>query len=197
MTTELVSTSTEERLTYRKASPEEFWALPESMLPTEYINGEIIMAPTPTTLHQSISREIFLALNEFVRQKGLGRIFYAPLDVILPSGEVVQPDLFFLTPEETERAHSAKLVYSVPSFVVEILAPGSVKHDAITKRNLYERNGTSEYWIVDPETKTVSQLVLHEGQHRLTEVSEVSEADTLESAVLSGFKTDVSRFFAL
>lgn len=194
MTTELVSTSTQERLTCRKASLEEFWALPESMLPTEYINGEIIMAPTPTTRHQSISREIFIALDGFVRQKGTGRIFFAPLDVILPSGEVVQPDLLFLTSEEAERAHTATRVYDVPSFVVEILSPGSVKHDAITKRNLYETNGVREYWIVDPETKTVSQLILHEGHYALTEVV---EGAVIRSAVLSGFEAGISQFFVL
>lgn len=194
MTTEFVSTSTEPRLTHRKASIEEFWALPESMLPTEYINGEIIMAPTPRVRHQSISREIFLALDGFVRQKGPGRIFFAPLDVILPGGEVVQPDLFFLTPEETERAHSAKRVYGVPAFVVEILSPGSVKHDAITKRNLYETNGVGEYWIVDPETQTISQLVLREGHCALREIS---GTDAIQSVVLSGFEASVSQFFAL
>jgi Uma2 family endonuclease len=194
MTTELVQPSTESRLTHRKASIEEFWALPESVLPTEYINGEIIMAPTPTVAHQSISREIFRPLDEFVRHKGFGSIFFSPLDVILPTGEVVQPDLFFLTTDETARALSAKRVYDVPSFAVEILSPGSVKHDAITKRNLYELNGVREYWIVDPETKTISQLVLHEGHYALTEVA---ESDTIESAVLTGFKANVAQFFTL
>jgi Uma2 family endonuclease len=194
MTTEFVSASTESRLTHRKASLEEFWSLPESVLPVEYINGEIIMAPTPTPTHQSISREIFRPLDSFVMQKGIGKIFFAPLDVILPSGAVVQPDIFFLTREEAERAVSAKRVYDVPSFVVEILSPGSAKHDAITKRNLYERNGVGEYWIVDPETKTVSQLVLHEGHYALTELS---EADTIQSAVLKGFEATVAQFFAL
>jgi Uma2 family endonuclease len=194
MTTELVYTLTEERLTHRKASLEEFWALPESTLPTEYINGEIIMAPTPTARHQSVAREIFVALDGFVRQKELGRIFFAPLDVLLPSGEVVQPDIFFLTTEETERAHSATRVYGVPSFVVEILSPGSVKHDAITKRHLYETNGVREYWIVDPETKTVSQLIPHEGHYAL---KEVAEAGVIRSTVLSGFEASVAQFFIL
>lgn len=194
MTTELVRPPTIERLTYRKASIEEFWALPESVLPVEYINGEIIMAPTPTVARQSILRELVRPLDEFVRQNNLGRIFFSPLDVILPSGEVVQPDLFFLTPEQNERAISAKRVYDVPSFVVEILSPGSVKHDAVTKRNLYEKNNVGEYWIVDPETKTISQLILKEGHYALTELS---EADTIRSAVLSGFEANVAQFFTL
>lgn len=194
MTTELVQPQATERLTYRKASIEEFWALPESVLPVEYINGEIIMAPTPTVAHQSILRELIRPLDEFVRQNNLGRIFFSPLDVILPSGAVVQPDLFFLTLEENERAIAAKRVYDVPSFAVEILSPGSVKHEAITKRRLYEKNGVREYWIVDPETRTISQLILKEGHYALTELS---EADTIRSAALPGFEASVAQFFKL
>ncbi|HEY0320857.1 MAG TPA: Uma2 family endonuclease [Pyrinomonadaceae bacterium] len=194
MTTELVQPSTESRLTYRKASIEEFWALPESMLPVEYINGEIIMAPSPIVAHQTILGNIYFALRTFVEDKKSGRMYCSPLEVELPTGDVVQPDAFFLTNEEAALAAPASRVKGVPSFVVEILSPGSVKHDAITKRNLYELNGVREYWIVDPETKTVSQLILHEGHYALTEVP---EADTIKSTVLKGFDCAVAQFFTL
>lgn len=194
MTTELIQPSTESRLTHRKASIEEFWALPESMLPVEYINGEIIMAPSPAVAHQAIVGNIYFILRAFVAQEKTGRVYCSPLDVQLPTGDVVQPDAFFLTNEEAATASSANRVKAAPSFAVEILSPGSVKHDAITKRNLYERNGVSEYWIVDPETKTISQLVLREGHYALTEVA---EADTIKSAVLSGFECAVGQFFML
>lgn len=194
MTTELVSTSTEPRLTHRKASIEEFWALPESVLPTEYINGEIIMAPSPIVAHQAITGNIYFILRAFVEERKIGRMYCSPLDVELPTGDIVQPDVFFLTNEEAAIANPSKRVKGAPSFVVEILSPGSVKHDAITKRSLYETNGVREYWIVDPETKTVSRLVLHEGHYALTEVS---EADAIQSVVLSGFEASVARFFML
>ncbi|HKS27928.1 MAG TPA: Uma2 family endonuclease [Pyrinomonadaceae bacterium] len=194
MRTELVSTTTEERLTHRKASLDEFWALPESVLPTEYINGEIIMAPTPRVAHQAIVGNIYFILRSFVDERKAGRIYSSPLDVVLPTGDVVQPDLFFLTNEEAAIASQAKRVRGAPSFVVEVLSPGSVKHDAITKRNLYETNGVSEYWIVDPETRTISQLVLDAGHYALTEVD---EAGVIRSRVLKGFEASVSQFFIL
>jgi hypothetical protein len=58
MTTELIQQAAREHTVRRKASIEEFWALPESVLPTEYINGEIIMAPTPTVTHQAMLRNM-------------------------------------------------------------------------------------------------------------------------------------------
>lgn len=192
MTTDIVSASAVSHLTRRKASLEEFWALPESVLPAEYIDGEIIMAPTPTVFHQTIVGNIYFILRTFVEERKTGRIYPSPLDVQWPSGDVVQPDLFFLTNEEAAAAAYAKRVSVAPSFVVEILSPGSVEHDAVTKRALYEANGVREYWLVDPETDFVAQLVLTEGRYALTEVRQEA---TIRGAVLEGFETKVSQFF--
>src|SRR5829696_590087 len=155
MTTEVIHEEAVEQLVRYKATIEEFWALPESMLPIEYVNGEIIMAPTPIVRHQAVLRNLSFALHEYVKRTGTGSIFFSPLDVVLPSGDVVQPDAFFLTNEEALRADVSKRVHGAPSFLVEVLSPGSIKHDALTKRKLYERNGVREYWIVDPKAKTL------------------------------------------
>ena len=186
--------ATEQGLTRRRATIEEFWALPESMLPTEYINGEIVMAPTPTVFHQVLLFSMSVALDKFVREQGLGRLFISPLDVVLPSGEVVQPDIFLLSTKEAERALSAKRVYGAPLFAVEILSPGSITHDTITKRNLYERNGVREYWIVDPKTKGIAQLVLRKKHYVLTELA---EDETIRGAVLAGFEMKVGELLGL
>ncbi len=188
MTTEVIQQETEESMVSYKATIEEFWALPESLLHIEYIDGEILMAPTPTVAHQAVLRNVFRALDEFVLRTTTGSIFFSPLDVVLPSGDVVQPDAFFLTKEETERAHAARRVHGAPSFVVEVLSPGSIKHDARTKRDLYARNGIREYWIVDPKTRTVTQMILRDDQY---EVTKLSETETIKSAVLTGFETKV------
>jgi Uma2 family endonuclease len=188
MATEVLEQATEERLIRRRASIEEFWSLPESVLPTEYIDGEIIMAPTPTVPHQTILANIFVALHAFVKEHALGRVFPSPLDVVLPTGEVVQPDIFFLNTKQSGRVSAAKRVEEVPPFLVEILSPSSVKHDTLRKRELYEKNGVREYWIVSPATKDISQLVLRKKHYALTELG---EADTIRGAVLAGFEMRV------
>ncbi|HJQ31853.1 MAG TPA: Uma2 family endonuclease [Pyrinomonadaceae bacterium] len=188
MATEVLEQATEERLIRRRATIEEFWSLPESVLPIEYIDGEIIMAPTPTVPHQTILGNMFIALHAFVKANALGRVHLSPLDVILPTGEVVQPDIFFLSPKQAERAAKAKRVEEVPSFLVEILSPGSVKHDTVRKRALYEQNGVREYWIVDVKERTISQLVLRKKHYVLTELG---ESDVIKGAVLAGFEMKV------
>ncbi|HEY0173833.1 MAG TPA: Uma2 family endonuclease [Pyrinomonadaceae bacterium] len=188
MATEVLEQATEERLIRRRASIEEFWSLPESVLPTEYIDGEIIMAPAPTVLHQLVKGNIYAALRAFVEGTGAGWIFDAPLDVVMPTGEVVQPDVFLLNARQTKRVRRAKRVEEVPPFLVEILSPGSVKHDTVRKREVYEKNGVREYWVVDVDERTVSQLVLRKKHYLLTELG---EADTVRGVVLAGFEMKV------
>jgi Uma2 family endonuclease len=181
-------TTGEQFFTRRPATIEEFWALPESLLHIEYINGEIVMAPSPTVPHQVVQGNLYYALRTFVQDRGLGRMFAAPLDVVLPTGEVVQPDLFFLNAKQAGRVLAAKRVEEVPSFLVEILSPGSATQDTITKRELYEQNGVREYWIVDTERRSIAQLVLRKKHYALTELG---EGDRVKGAVLSGFEMNV------
>lgn len=188
MATEVFEQATEERLIRRRASIQEFWSLPESVLPTEYIDGEIIMAPAPTVSHQRALFNIASALRQFASQTGLGEVFIAALDVVLPSGDVIQPDIFLLNARQVERIGEANRVEEVPPFLVEILSPGSVKHDTVRKRELYEKSGVREYWIVDVKERTVTQLVLRKKHYAVTEVG---EAETIKGAALSGFEMKV------
>jgi Uma2 family endonuclease len=194
MATEVLEQATEERLIRRRASIEEFWSLPESVLPTEYIDGEIIMAPAPTVLHQLVQGNIYSALRTFVQGKGLGWIFGPPLDVVMPTGEVVQPDVFFLNTRQTERVRRAKRVEEVPPFLVEILSPGSVTHDTVRKREVYEKNGVREYWIVDVEGRTIAQLLLRRKHYVLTELG---ESDVIKASVLAGFEMTVGELLGV
>jgi Uma2 family endonuclease len=164
------------------------------MLPTEYVNGEIIMAPSPTPLHQLTSVNIFTKLNEYVSGNSLGQLLYAPFDVVLPSGDVVQPDIFLLHEKDLRRVLADRRAQTTPPFVVEILSPGSVALDTLTKRHLYERSGVREYWIVDLQDVSVAQLVLRKKHYAL---AHHAEGDTIRSAVLAGFEMRVGELLGL
>jgi Uma2 family endonuclease len=138
--------------------------------------------------HQRVILTMALLLQHFVKQHGLGEMFLSPLDVVLPTGEVVQPDIFFLGTKQVERARTAKRINDVPPFLIEVLSPSSIVHDTITKRNLYEKNGVKEYWIVNPLERTIAQLVLKKKHYVLTELG---ESDVIKSTALAGFEMTV------
>jgi Uma2 family endonuclease len=84
----------------------------------------------------------------------LGEIFTAPFDVYLDEhSNAVQPDILFIAKENLNivRGH----VHGVPDLIIEILSEGNSEHDMVRKRNLYEKSGVKEYWIIHPTTKAV------------------------------------------
>ena len=132
----------------------------------ELHEGELSVTPAPSPQHQRISGNLNEVLRQHVKVRGLGEVFYAPIDCILGETTVVQPDLVFL---ETGRLSilSARGLEGPPTLIVEILSPTTTLIDRSTKRQLYARHGVPYYWIVDPEARTVEVYVLSEGGYQL------------------------------
>ncbi len=84
-------------------------------------------------------------------------LFEAPTDVILADTTVVIPDLLLVATENAYRI-SLRGIEGPPDVVVEILSPSNRDRDRYLKRELYERFGVPEYWVVDPD---LGQIVQH------------------------------------
>lgn len=123
----------------------------------ELVEGELFLVPAPNLYHQSILRELSVALHQYVRSRDLGQLFFAPCDVVFAEISVVQPDLLFVSKERLAILTDAN-IQGAPDLVVEILSPSTGQRDVGIKRNLYAKYGVREYWIVDPEAKTVEVL---------------------------------------
>ena len=63
-----------------------------------------------------------------------------------------------------------------PDLVIEVLSPSNRGHDLLTKRALYARAGVREYWIVDPEARTIEILALDRDALHLVGVSSGDES---------------------
>lgn len=122
--------------------------MPEDGNRYEIIDGDLLVTPAPTTLHQTVSKRIQFALMQQVEQTGLGVVFDAPVDVIFSETHTVQPDL--LVVRTSRRAIvSPRGIEGAPDLIVEILSPGTELVDRTTKLKLYAAKGVAEYWIVD------------------------------------------------
>ncbi len=127
--------------------------LPEGTL-AELINGQLYVSPAPTNIHQRTVLKIIIQLSQFIDENKLGEIFIAPSDVYLDeNANAVQPDLYFISKENNNQPLDEIPYQGVPDLIIEILLPSNNDHDLITKKNLYEKFGVKEYWIVDPFTK--------------------------------------------
>lgn len=158
--------------------------LPESNLPTELWEGELVMSPTPAPSHQRIVINLVLALNEHVRARKAGTVFVSPLDVVLTQHRVVQPDVFYVSHEN--KGIIQDRIRGVPDLTVEVISPGSWKRDRVEKKALYEQAGVAEYWIVDPDSETIEVFALVKGGYELH--SRAQHAEVAKSKLLSGFR---------
>ncbi len=159
----------------------------------QLLDGDLILAPSPIEKHQWISGQIYSALNVFVNSQRLGRVYCAPLDVILSENDVVQPDVLFVS-NERNSVRTGRNIQGAPDLVVEILSPSTAFEDQGRKRALYQEHGVQEYWMVDPETNTVEILVASE--RGFTTADTYNDGDTLVSTLLRGLSIDLEPIFA-
>lgn len=122
------------------------------------------MNPAPWPYHQAVSARLLFELMRLVARPDLGRVFSAPIDVHLSPGTIVQPDLVVLHARRRSLIGATKIT-GVPDLLIEILSTGNRAYDVATKRDRYERSGVREYWLVDPDARTVTQLVLRRGRY--------------------------------
>jgi Uma2 family endonuclease len=140
------------RLTYA-----DYLSLPEDGLRYEILDGELAVTASPTTLHQRVSRDLEFALHRQVRELGLGEVFNAPVDVILADTTITVPDLVFIA-RENAAIVTTRAIEGPPDLIVEILSPSTAQRDRGVKAQLFARYGVREYWIVDPEERTLEIL---------------------------------------
>ncbi|HMP98532.1 MAG TPA: Uma2 family endonuclease [Cyclobacteriaceae bacterium] len=146
---------------------EVYKTLPEGTL-AELIDNIIYMSPSPLPIHQLILNEINLQLYQHLKSTGKGMVFIPPFDVYLDEEQnAVQPDLTIILSSNPAKVNLSRHFHGVPDVVVELLSPGNKDYDLVKKKNIYERFGVQEYWIVDPESKHTWLYELANGKYQL------------------------------
>lgn len=148
-------------LTYK-----DYEVLPADGRRYEIHEGELSVTPAPSPQHQRILGNLNEILRQHVKARGLGEVFFAPIDCILGETTIVQPDLIYLDAARLSLV-SGRGIEGAPTLVVEILSPSTTLIDRNAKRQLYRRYGVPYYWIVDPEARTIEAYSLSEGEYQL------------------------------
>ena len=138
-----------------KLTYDDFLLFPDDGQRHELIDGEHCVTPSPNVKHQRVQINLVRALLSYLDTHPVGEIFCAPLDVVLSQHDVVEPDLFYLSHERAAKVLTSQHARGAPELVIEIASKGTRKRDDTIKRRLYERDGVSEYWVVDPEVDAI------------------------------------------
>jgi Uma2 family endonuclease len=133
---------------------DDYYALPDERR-VELIDGVIYDMPTPALIHQKILGELFILFRECMdRHEGKCEVYLSPCDVRLDRDNrtMVQPDLLVVCEEYDI---GAKSFDGAPALTLEILSPSTRSKDMLLKLYKYANAGVREYWIVDPDRRTV------------------------------------------
>ncbi len=163
----------------------------------ELIEGELYVSTSPSFFHQNILGNVFLAFADYLRSNPIGKVTTG-VGVIFDNFNGVIPDLVYFSHERGKRILKGERFSGAPEIVVEILSPGASneRRDRQVKRNLYSVRGVDEYWIVNPDSRTVEiHRKRREGGLELT--GSLQENDDLTSPLLPGFATRVATLFEM
>ncbi len=178
-------------ITKEKATYADYRELPEGA-PYQLIDGELVMAPSPTRYHQIVSGELEFALRQFVKQHEVGEVYDAPFDVYFSETEVYQPDIVFVSNERRAILTDAG-ASGAPDLIVEVLSPSTGYYDLTHKKHVYAASGVREYWIADPQERYVE---VHANRNGVFErISLVQESGVVASDVLEGFSVSLDTLF--
>ncbi len=138
----------------RRMSYDEWWALPEKPK-AEWVDGEVVIVNVPPNLdHSDSTFGLWTALRRAMPEVKV----YADVDLRLPRNRVRRPDLMVLPARPSELP-----VTETPLLVVEILSPGTHAVDTLEKAPEYAQAGIGQFWIVDPEARTLDIYRLVDG----------------------------------
>jgi Uma2 family endonuclease len=178
------------KLTYR-----DFVRFPDDGQRHELIDGEHHVTPCPNLRHQAILGNLYFLMREWLEDHPIGRVFFAPFDVVFSFFDVVEPDLLYLSHERAGQVLTRRNLHGAPELVVEVASPGTRKRDETIKRQLYERMAVSEYWVIYPELDVVR--IFRRGNSKFARPLELSREanDALTTPLLLGLEMPLARIF--
>ena len=132
---------------------------------TELIEGrEIAMSPA-SIKHIFVQRNLAISIDTFLRGKKCQLLLEA--EVIFDEENKFIPDLMVVCePDKIKKNH----IEGAPDFIVEVLSPSTKRRDITIKKEIYEKYGVKEYWIISPKEESIEVYILHNGKYELDNV---------------------------
>jgi Uma2 family endonuclease len=151
----------------------------------DLLDGVIYMASPDNTDAAEVNSWLGSLIYSFVEKNDLGSLYFSRVAYRLGQKWGPEPDIGFL-PKEWESTRRRGYINGPPAVAIEIVSPDSVGRDYIQKRAIYERSGVPEYWIIDPDKKQATFLVLSGGRYEtLKPINHI-----FFSKALPGFRLD-------
>jgi len=173
--------------TRMKMTAAAFLGLPETNLPRELIDGEIIEMTASELDHQDVVLNLGILFKQAAKERG-GKAYVAPVDVVFDEINIPQPDVIYLAPESRCIPEGTKRLLGAPDLIGEVLSPSTARKDRREKFNLYQKHAVREYWLVDPRDQLVEVWQHQNGKFARLDVYGMGE--TFESALIGSIEVN-------
>jgi len=160
---------------------EDYRELPNDGKIYQVVGGKLLMTPAPSTRHQDISRNLAFVMWRFVKDHNSGKVYNAPIDIVF----IAKNRLNII---------KEKGIFGAPDWVIEIVSSSTRKIDIKLKKDLYERFGVREYWIVYPEKEKIEVYLLEGGNYKFKGI--FLKNDILEVNRIEGLKINLEEVFS-
>ncbi len=160
----------------------------------ELIDGALVEVEMPSKWHEHIVSTLAAHLLFWARKNKRGRVLSSGYRVRIDDHRGVMPDVQLLAEETYRRADPKGLENGHPELVVEVISPTSRTHDRVLKLEWYRKIGVPQYWIIDPEARTLEHLVLQPGGHYLIVESLAGNA-TFRPSSFEGFELNLEELW--
>ena len=157
----------------------------------EFINGHVVYQSPVKNRHTIAAKHLLVVLDAYVRRFSLGFVGFEPQMISLSRNDY-EPDISFWESSKAASFEPDQMRFPAPDLIVEVLSPGTEQIDRGVKFEDYAAHGVGEYWIVDPESETVEQYLLHGEQYAL---NIKARTGTITSAVVKGFEIPIRAIF--
>jgi Uma2 family endonuclease len=156
----------------------------------EFTDGYIEVLPMPTDNHQSILLFLYEYFVAFLRPLG-GKVLVAPIRVYIRPRKFREPDLLLLLDAKDPRRQNR--YWQGADLALEVVSADKPERDLVEKRGDYAEAGIPEYWIVNPETETITVLRLEDTAY--AEHGVFGRGAEATSALMPGFTVSADAVF--
>ena len=160
----------------------------------ELLNGHLVEVEMPSRSHERIVAALITILGQWSWETGAGQVLASGYKLRIDDHRGVMPDVQFYRQENLPRGQEDGLEEGRPDLVIEVVSPTSRPKDSVRKLHDYAAIGVPEYWLIDPEARTLNQLVLRQGSYTIAEALE-SEA-IFRPLSFEGLKIPLARLWS-
>lgn len=140
---------------------------------------KIVMTSRKSITHSMLIYRLTKVFGDFIEKNNIkAAIFGDNVDVYFNEVEHYIPDVSIIC--DPKKIENGKKVLGAPDLIVEVLSKSTMKNDRNKKKDVYEKFGVREYWIVDPLNKSIEVYHLVEGKFILDEVYAITDDDEEE-----------------